>query len=239
MCTRTCLLAIGLFAFAPVAFAQVAPTLLSASALTTNAVVYGVNAGDVNGDGVGDFIRSTRVDSMDPSAAPDERAYVYCGRTGHLIWTLESPNDTPHGLFGYSVAGAGDVNNDGFDDLIVGAVRESVPTSPAHAGRAYVFSGATGNVIHILAAPNEVANGGFGENVANLGDVNGDGLPDIGVASATSDQDVATLVSDRAYVFSGASGIWLVDPPMRPFAGMAPVNWAVLGGSPALAPFAF
>ena len=55
-------------------------------------------------------------------------------------YVLTSPNQEVSGDFGYSVAGVGDVNNDGYDDVIVGAYQENPGESPLDAGRAYVFS---------------------------------------------------------------------------------------------------
>jgi hypothetical protein len=79
-------------------------------------------------------------------------------------------------LFGYSVASAGDVNGDGFADLVVGA-RFASPGGQSFAGTASVFHGsATG----VTAAPARLFEGAaagdyFGWSVASAGNVNGDG----------------------------------------------------------------
>ena len=59
------------------------------------------------------------------------------------LFSLKSPFEEFFGDFGTSVSGAGDVNHDGFADVIVGAREEDPDSSPIDAGRAYVFSGAT------------------------------------------------------------------------------------------------
>src|SRR5262245_22732111 len=72
--------------------------------------------------------------------------------------------------FGYSVANAGDVNNDGFADVIVGIPFDNTPAFDA--GRVRVYSGKDGTallVVNGLAAGDE-----FGYSVAGVGDVNGD-----------------------------------------------------------------
>ena len=77
--------------------------------------------------------------------------------------------------FGQSVAAAGDVDNDGFDDLIIGAHRSDA--GGVDAGRAYVFSGQTGDTLYVFTGEAEADN--FGNSVASAGDVNNDGFDDL------------------------------------------------------------
>lgn len=220
----------------PLAVAQ-APRSVTLLAVTEQAEdivgIAAVPAGDVDGDEIGDYIIGTGTEIGLPGIARDETVYVISGATDQVIWALESPNDMSDGYFGFSVAGAGDINADGHDDLIVGALRESAGNSPTRAGRAYVFSGATGNVIHILAAPVEDAYAGFGATVRNVGDVNGDGLPDIAVGTSADASASWSAQEAPAYVFSGASGLFLTplnapafveartSAPSAPFLGAA------------------
>src|SRR5690349_5343502 len=73
------------------------------------------DAGDVNGDGVHDIISGA------PGSTPDApgAAIVYSGATGHVLARLHG--HSPGSNFGAAVAGIGDVNGDGRDDLLVGA----------------------------------------------------------------------------------------------------------------------
>ncbi|MEM8601930.1 MAG: integrin alpha, partial [Bacteroidota bacterium] len=163
-------------------------------------------AGDVNGDGFPDVV--VGADLEDPNVSPDfaGRAYVFSGDGGGLLYTLVSPNQENGGVFGSSVSGAGDVNKDGFADVVVGAPGEDPGASPFSAGRAYIFSGATGTVLYTLASPNEELDGLFGSSVSGAGDVNDDGFPDVIVGAFQEDPGASPTDAGRAYVFSGADG---------------------------------
>ncbi len=160
-------------------------------------------AGDVNNDGFDDVIVGAYW--ADNDLERDGSAYVYFGSSTGLS---SSPDWTAHGnnyrdQFGYSVSTAGDVNNDGFDDIIVGADRAG--TDLYDEGEAYVFYGsATGPA----AAPAWTRRGGpgqasFGCSVSTAGDVNGDGYADVIVGSHSIDNGHAD--EGKVYVFHGSS----------------------------------
>jgi hypothetical protein len=125
------------------------------------------NASDVNHDGVNDLI----------IGAPGEnRAYVFSGATGALIFTIASPataNANKIPSFGYAVAGGQDLNGDGTPDFVIGA-----PSQNTLKGAAYTFSGANGALLKSLKGPNQNF-ARFGTSVALSPDVTGDGRPDI------------------------------------------------------------
>lgn len=162
-------------------------------------------AGDVNGDGVGDFVVGART----PFNGRPGFAYVYSGATGQIIHVLEG--EAPGTHFGFAVAGApghsagpiggsGDVNGDGFDDIVVGA-----PFHPAvgfFGGRAYVFSGSDGSLLHTFTG--EAGSNFFGISVAIAGDVNGDGHADVLIGADAN--SAGGTNAGRAYVFSGKDG---------------------------------
>lgn len=159
-------------------------------------------AGDVNNDGSHDVIVGAyRENGGFPDAG---RAYVFSGQTGGIFYSLVSPDGESDGHFGTSVSGAGDVNNDGYDDIIVGAPDEWVGTNP-DAGRAYVFSGLNSTCLHTLASPNPESGGSFGSSVSAAGDVNNDGYDDVIVGAYLEDAG-GINGSGRAYVFSGLTG---------------------------------
>ncbi|MCH7690742.1 MAG: FG-GAP repeat protein [candidate division Zixibacteria bacterium] len=154
------------------------------------------SAGDVNNDGFDDLI----VGAFRNDAGGDGfgRVYVFSGQTGDTIYTFAG--ETAVDWFGFSVASAGDVDNDGFDDLIVGARRNDAGGEDA--GRAYVFSGQTGDTIYVFTG--EAAGDHFGISVASAGDVDNDGFDDLIVGAFTN--SAAGIAAGRAYVFSGQTG---------------------------------
>jgi hypothetical protein len=181
-------------------------------------------AGDVNNDGYADVIVGAYYE--DPGSGPTNagRAYVFSGATGDTLYELVSPNEEAHGHFGAGVSGAGDVNNDGHADVIVGAPDEDPPGSPTNAGRAYVFSGATGDTLYELVSPNAEAGGTFGQwgEVSGAGDVNNDGYADVIVGAGWEDPGTSPTNAGRAYVFSGATGdtlYTLVSPNEQDWGG--------------------
>lgn len=148
------------------------------------------NAGDVNADGFDDVI----VGSPRHGAINHGLARVFSGLDGSILYSLTG---TLLSSFGTSVCSAGDYNGDGFDDVFVGARFDDAAANAA--GAAYVFSGANGSVLaSFFGGP--VFGTSFGTHVANAGDVSGNGLDDLLVASISS-----------VFVFEGGSGAMLFE----------------------------
>jgi len=156
-------------------------------------------AGDVNGDGYADLIVGAYYN--DAGGFQAGRAYVYSGQTGALLYTFTGA--TEYDEFGTSVSGAGDVNGDGYADLIVGAPYNSA--GGYYAGRAYVYSGQTGALLNTFTG--EAAYDWFGVSVSGAGDVNGDGYADLIVGAYCN--SAGGPQAGRAYVYSGKSGALL------------------------------
>lgn len=91
-------------------------------------------AGDVNLDGYDDFFVGAAGENGKAG-----RVYLFSGLTRDTLFSVESPNSDPGGVFGARLEGAGDVNNDGVLDVIVSATRDNPGSSPVDAGRAYVI----------------------------------------------------------------------------------------------------
>jgi FG-GAP repeat/FlgD Ig-like domain len=155
-------------------------------------------AGDVNGDGFEDVI----VGAFGATAGMNVgRAYVYFGGLGaDGIADLTLTGISAPSLFGVSVSGAGDVNGDGYADLIVGADRNSA--GGAYAGAAYLYYGGPGaDTVPDLTLIGEASQNFFGGSVSSAGDINGDGYSDV-IVGAAANSSVSPLAG-RAYVYFG------------------------------------
>ncbi|MBT3220461.1 MAG: hypothetical protein HN348_15350, partial [Proteobacteria bacterium] len=144
-------------------------------------------AGDVNGDGFGDVIVGAPY--YNNGEEGEGRAFVYLGSNSGLsltpIWTAES--DLVGASFGHSVAAAGDVDSDGYGDIVVGSPYYTNGENTE--GRAWVFNGsAAGPSVNPtwIAESNQV-DARFGEVVSGAGDVNNDGYGDVIVAAPNHD----------------------------------------------------
>lgn len=164
------------------------------------------NAGDVNGDGYGDLIAGATTYSN--GQTNEGACFVFLGSASGIAtspnFILES-NATNH-YMGYSVASAGDINNDGFSDIICGAYLAPLPGT--NAGAAYVFLGNSSGIsttpIHRLSRDQSGAQ--LGSSVSGAGDVNGDGFSDIIIGAFRYDFDTpANTNNGVAYIYHGGA----------------------------------
>jgi len=160
-------------------------------------------AGDVNGDGYGDVIVGAY--QYDNGEADEGQARVYFGADAGLSlepdWSVES--NQAEALFGYSVATAGDINGDGYSDLIVGALEYD--NGETDEGCAFVYHGAASGLAEAPAwtANSDQETSFFGRAVSTAGDVNGDGYSDVIVGAAFYDNGEAD--EGRVYAYYGAA----------------------------------
>ena len=181
-------------------------------------------AGDVNGDGLSDLIIGANGSNGTTGAA-----YVVFGKTGVQPATLKASALTGMNGFrlsgssandntGFSVSSAGDVNGDGFDDVLVGAFGAN-----HDAGAAYLVFGKAGGFdanldLSTLDGMNGVrfdgaAGDNAGRSVSRVGDFNGDGFSDflIGAFHANGDTGSAYLVYGKADGFTASVDLSMLD----------------------------
>ena len=179
--------------------------------------------GDVNGDGFDDVIVGASSAGPDGNSAGE--SYVVFGKADSAridLGALGSSGFKIDGIdasdfSGSSVSGAGDVNGDGFDDVIVGAPGAD-PDGNSRAGESYVVFGKADSASIDLGA---LGSGGFridgidtfdfsGRSVSGAGDVNGDGFDDVIVGASGADPDGDSYAGE-SYVVFGKAGSASID----------------------------
>jgi hypothetical protein len=192
------------------------------------------SAGDINGDGFADLIIGASYGDAAGNAKPDAgESYVVFGKasgwgtpidlttiaagTGGFVIHGQDNRDNS----GFSVASAGDINGDGFADLIIGAwVGDAAGNAKDGAGDSYVvFGKASGWGVAIDLTTIAAGTGGFvihgqdasdlsGVSVASAGDINGDGFADliIGAFGGDAAGNAKDIAGDSYVVFGKASG---------------------------------
>ena len=137
------------------------------------------NAGDVNGDGLPDMIVGLPLFDTGVIDAGAVRLFL-AGNDGFgASFSQQLEGNQAGARFGHSVAGVGDIDNDGFDDVAVGAPDFSDGQSKEGAVFLYLgnANGLTTTPVRILQSDLVGAEMGF--SVAGAGDINGDGFSDV------------------------------------------------------------
>ena len=160
-------------------------------------------AGDVNGDGYGDVIVGAPL--WTSGQTNEGMAFVYHGSSTGMVsapaWDKQS--DQADAQYGYSVGTAGDVNGDGYADIIVGT--PFWDHGQTNEGGVWVYHGSASGVISAPAwyKQSDQANAQLGYSVGTAGDVNGDGYSDVIVGAPYWEDDVNN--EGRAWVYLGSA----------------------------------
>ena len=189
--------------------------------LTINSIGYSTNtgwsvsrAGDVNGDGYSDLVVGDWRGQVAGGPAEEGSVLVYHGSAAGLAsipaTILES--NQAQALFGRSVSTAGDVNGDGYADIIVGAVTATYGQSLEGAAFLYLGSPAGISTTYLLRYELNLVGGNMGESVHTAGDVNGDGY---------SDMIVGVKLSDRAVIYHGGAYNVATTPTATRYSGLS------------------
>ena len=138
------------------------------------------SAGDVNGDGYSDFI--VGAPGYESGGAEKGAVFVWYGGIGSSFPSWSWPGPHAYSQYGYSVASAGDVNGDGYSDVIIGV--PSATNEQDTEGMVHVWYGSSSGLPTLVFNPSwmaesNLAGARFGTSVSSAGDVNGDGYSDI------------------------------------------------------------
>jgi hypothetical protein len=169
-----------------------------------------VGAGDVDGDGYADVaIGAPGTDGDGPDEIDRGKVLVYRGGPaglGAASLTLSAGAPRPHDAFGATLT-SGDLDGDGYDDLVVGAagVDRAGADVGTDRGAVYVYPGGRDGLgrapVARLEAPSPADHDRFGYAISAAGDLDGDGLADLAVGAPSRDD--AAQDGGVVYVFAG------------------------------------
>ena len=173
------------------------------------------SAGDVDDDGFSDIV--VGASGQDHGAINEGNAFIFYGSANGVeaasVVRLDNPDDQEGGSFGLSVSSAGDINADGYDDVLVGAIGQN--NGSPDEGNAFLYLGSLDGILELydlrLDNPDNEEDAHFGCSVSSASDINGDGFADIIVGASRQDNGVED--EGNAFVYDGSSdGVDYIEP---------------------------
>lgn len=183
----------------PLGLNTVPATVLTDQIYQTSTYASAVSgAGDVNGDGYSDVIVGDQ---------NDNKVFVHMGSSSGVVQAVATILNPGGGNFGWSIANAGDVNADGYSDVVIGDYEHDF-----NRGLGYVYYGSNKGLsatnVTMLIGPFE--NGLFGSAVSSAGDTNGDGYTDILIGAPNA--NTATIFPGGPEGVAPEKGVQLTGP---------------------------
>jgi len=178
------------------------------------------SAGDLNGDGYGDIaIGSPGADRAGDSTGVDRGAvHIYLGSPEGILAVpharLEAPIAKDHDRFGTAVAGVGDIDGDGYGELVIGAPGKDQHTEDG--GLAFVYRGSAAGIVRepatVLSDPSAHRFQRFATSVSGADDVNGDGFNDVLIGAASQKRGRALIYHGGREGLSVSPALAVLDP---------------------------
>ena len=158
----------------------------------TGGIGFSLAVGDINGDNIDDLIMEASYkvigyyggDAFSPSAVPD---VVFSSRDSG---------------FGRAIAVLWDVDNDGYNDVAVGAYKAEI--EDIDTGRLYILGGGPSSLDLLATIDGKEKCGQFASAILPMGDVDGDGIPDLAVSAVHGDGNPWAMTG-KIFIFKGSS----------------------------------
>lgn len=188
-------------------------------------------AGDTDGDGTADILIGA--DQDDDGGSDAGAAYLILGSSRPTDVALSSADAKLTGVAdddnaGTALSGAGDVNNDGYDDIIIGAPGVDLDKKTTSIGAAYIVFGpiTSGSLSAAdVTLTGEVDGDKAGSAVAGGDDIDGDGLSDV-LIGAYSDDTTASAAGAAYLLYGPTSGTYDLSVAVTKFVGSASFDYA-------------
>lgn len=164
--------------------------------VANSGIGFSLAVGDINGDDIDDLLMEASGkmigyfggDDFSPSAVPD----VFFTPAGRVSG------------FGRAIAVLWDLDNDGYNDVAVGAYKAAMDANDIDTGRLYILGGGPSSLELLATIDGKEQCGQFASAVLPIDDVDGDGTPDLAVSAVHGDGDPWSMTG-KIFIFSGSS----------------------------------